>query len=173
MMSKVYLMSTMITPVDLDHGPQAVRLRKASVDEARVVLGGGFISAVGHAGTAEVLAQLLGTPVPANRITVRMSPGDRAVHFALKTRLPEGAVLSASELAALEYDLVLSEVLAPAPLAVPTAGAGKRCLHCGTAHVAPGTPADEHAQMEQCRQAEIAAMHAERAAIDEFEAYGV
>ena len=50
--------------------------------------------------------------------------------------------------------------------------AGKRCLHCGTAHIVLGTPADEHAQMEQCRQAEIAAMHAERAAIDGFEAYG-
>ena len=60
----------------------------------------------------------------------------------------------------------------PAPRAVPTAGAGKLCLHCGNAHIVPGTPADEHAQMEQCRQAEIAAMHAERAAIDEFEVHG-
>ena len=61
----------------------------------------------------------------------------------------------------------------PAPRAVPTARAGKLCLHCGNAHIAPGTPADEHAQMEHCRLAEIAAMHAERAAIDEFEVHGV
>ena len=50
--------------------------------------------------------------------------------------------------------------------------AGKLCLHCGNAHIVPGTPADEHAQMEQCRQAEIAAMQAERAGIDEFEVHG-
>jgi len=76
------------------------------------------------------------------------------------------------ELAALEYELVLSEVLAPAPLAAPTAGAGKLCLHCGKAHIVPGTPADEHAQMERCRQAESAAIHAEQAAIDAFGAHG-
>ena len=56
---------------------------------------------------------------------------------------------------------------APAP-----GRAGKRFLHCGSAHIVPGTPADEHAQMEQCRQAGIAAMQAERAAIDEFEVHG-
>ena len=48
----------------------------------------------------------------------------------------------------------------------------KVCFHCGNAHILPGTPAEEAAQMEQCRQAEIAAMQAERAAVDEFERYG-
>jgi uncharacterized membrane protein len=51
-------------------------------------------------------------------------------------------------------------------------GERKICLHCGNAHVIPGTPAEEAAQMEQCRQAEIAAMQAERAAMDELERYG-
>jgi hypothetical protein len=136
-MGTIYLMSTMVTPVDLDGGPRTVLLRKISVAEAREVLSDGYTSAVGHAGTADLLTRLLGTPVSANRITVRMSPGDRAVHFALKTRLPEGAVLSASELTALEYDLVLSEVPAPAPPAAPTADAGKPCLHCGGIRLVP------------------------------------
>jgi len=106
-----YLMNTLITPVNLDGGPKTVRFRRISAEDAAAVLRDGFISAVGHAGTAQVLSAILGTQVEVNRVTIQMRPGDRAVHFALRARLPEGAVLSAEELSKLDYDLVLSEVI--------------------------------------------------------------
>ena len=82
-----------------------------SVDEARVVLADGFQSAVGHQGTADVLSAVLGVHVPFNRQAIVMQPGDKAVVFRLKTRLPEGVVLTAEELQQLEYDLWLLERL--------------------------------------------------------------
>jgi hypothetical protein len=106
----VYLLNTIIVPADVDSGPKTVRLRKISATEAKDILSRGYTSAVGHEGTATVLSQVLGMQVPANRVAIRMGKGDKAVHFALKTRLPEGAVLSADELSRLDFDLLLSEV---------------------------------------------------------------
>jgi hypothetical protein len=40
-----------------------------------------------------------------------MKPGDRAIHFFLKSRLPEGVVLGEEELKKLDFWLVLSEVV--------------------------------------------------------------
>jgi hypothetical protein len=106
----MYLLNTIIVPVDLDSGPKTVRMRKVSPAEAKDILFLGYTSAVGHEGTAAVLSQVLGMPVPTNRIAIKMKTGDMAVHFALKTRLPEGAILSAEQLSQLDFDLVLSEV---------------------------------------------------------------
>jgi hypothetical protein len=39
-----------------------------------------------------------------------MEKGDKAIHFFLKQRLPEGVVLGEAELAKLEYWFILSEV---------------------------------------------------------------
>jgi hypothetical protein len=62
-----------------------------------ILLGGEFTSAVGHAATADVLTQILGVPIPHNRINIVMQPGDQAVVFRLKERLPEGRTLTADE----------------------------------------------------------------------------
>ena len=49
-------------------------------------------SAVGHADTAAVLGDVLGVPVPCNRVTVTLRPGDSAiVGQYIGPRLPEGA----------------------------------------------------------------------------------
>jgi hypothetical protein len=111
----LYVLNTLITPINFDEYAEArVRLRKVSVEEAREILAStNFISAVGHEGTAKLLSQLLGVHIPAERRTVFMKPGDKAIHFFLKTRLPEGVVLSEDELKKLDFWLVLSEVQAP------------------------------------------------------------
>ncbi len=62
-----------------------------AVDEARA-LAAGMASAVGHPDTAAVFAATLGVPVPMNRATVRLAPGDVAlVGQMMGPRLPEGA----------------------------------------------------------------------------------
>ena len=49
-------------------------------------------SAVGHAGTAAVFADVLGVPVPTNRVSVSLNPGDAALVGQYSgPRLPEGA----------------------------------------------------------------------------------
>lgn len=59
----------------------------------------GVHSAIGHAGTAELVARLLGIEVPLRREAVHMQPGDEALVFRLTRRLPEGVVLDARQLA--------------------------------------------------------------------------
>jgi len=64
------------------------------------------LSAVGHADTAAVISYVLNYPVPANRATVKLSPGDRAlVAQYIGPRLTEGAT-SLPEGARLEFYLL-------------------------------------------------------------------
>jgi len=108
----VYVLNTLVVPVNFDEYREVVVvMRRVSVEEAREVLKGGFVSAVGHEATAKLLSQLLGVEVPYSRATVYMKPGDKAIHFFLKTRLPEGKVLTLEELKRLDYWLVLSQVV--------------------------------------------------------------
>jgi hypothetical protein len=74
-------------------------------DLARERLADGFRSAVGHASSAAFLTRLLGLEVPVNRVSVAMAPGDAALVLRLRARLPEGAVLTAEEMAAVPYEL--------------------------------------------------------------------
>ena len=55
------------------------------------------ISAIGHAGTAQLLSTLCGVPVAVNRVSITLSPGDELLVFQLLVRLEEGKVLSAQE----------------------------------------------------------------------------
>ena len=67
----------------------------------------GFTSAVGHQSTAEVLTDLLGVEIRANRITVEPVPGDRFLCFKLNARPPEGAILDRETLEGLGYQFAL------------------------------------------------------------------
>jgi hypothetical protein len=110
----IYVLNTLITPIDFSELPEAkVRLRRITPEEARQILADGFVSAVGHEGTARLLSKLLGISIPTDRRTIFMRPGDKAVHFFLKSRLPEGVVLTEEQLKSLDFWLVLSEVQAP------------------------------------------------------------
>lgn len=79
------------------------------VEAAKILLAAGFESAIGHAGTAELLSTLLELEVPANRISITMNPGDKAVIFRMKERLPEGKVYSREEVAQLPFELGVLE----------------------------------------------------------------
>ena len=78
-----------------------------TVEQARQLLHGGFVSAVGHPASAQFLGEQLGIEVPVNRIAVEVQAGDRAIVLRLKGRLPEGKVLSAKEMKSLTFELGL------------------------------------------------------------------
>lgn len=79
---------------------------------ARERLAAGFHSAIGHAGSAAFLSALLDLHIPVNRVAVSMAAGDAALVLRLRERLPEGAVLTAAEMAAVPYELGWLERLA-------------------------------------------------------------
>jgi hypothetical protein len=110
-LGKVYLLNSLITPINFDKFSNAkISFRRVDVETVKRILSDGFISAVGHEATAQLLSKLLGVHVPLNRSQIFMEKGDKAIHFFLKQRLPGGVVLDEAELAKLEYWLILSEV---------------------------------------------------------------
>ena len=80
-----------------------------SIDQAKRLLDKGFVSAIGHQGTAELLSALLEQEIPCDRKAVELAPGDRALVFRLLERLPEGLVLDARSLSERKYMLCLLE----------------------------------------------------------------
>lgn len=80
-----------------------------TVDAARALMQNPFTSAIGHAGTAELLSTLLETEIPANRVQIQMQPGDKALVFRLTTRLEAGRVFTREEVAALPFELGILE----------------------------------------------------------------
>ena len=79
------------------------------VATARSLLELGFESAVGHAASARFLSRRLGIEIPMNRARIAMDPGDRALVLRLNARLPEGRLLSETEMDALPFELGLLE----------------------------------------------------------------
>ncbi len=78
------------------------------IAEARRLLAGGFVSAVGHAATALFLSRLFGIEVAENRVQIQMQPGDRAVVIRLLKRLEAGQTFdSVEELASLPCEIGL------------------------------------------------------------------
>jgi len=109
----IYLLNSLVIPVDFSNLEKVtVMMRKASVDEVRQLLRQEFVSAIGHEATATLLTKLLGVEVPFRRIAISAKPGDVLVHFvlSLRTRLPEGRVLSEEELRQLDYYFVISQI---------------------------------------------------------------
>ena len=72
-------------------GNADIHVREVSLDTARN-LAKGCVSVVGHADTAAVFADVLGTDVPCNRVSVTLDKGDTALVGQYSgPRLPEGA----------------------------------------------------------------------------------
>lgn len=61
-------------------------------------------SAVGHQSTAELLSALLERPIPVNRIQFVQSLGDLAIVFKLKSRAPEGVILTREQIETIGYE---------------------------------------------------------------------
>ena len=105
-----YLLNTLITPINFDKDEEAtIEFERISVGTACKTLKNGFVSAVGHEGTAKVIEQLCGISVPVERRTIFFEKGDEGIHFFLKQRLPEGKVLSKEELENLDFWFVRSK----------------------------------------------------------------
>jgi len=75
-----------------------IKVKKISLEEAKKILSSGFVSAIGHASTAQLLSQMLNMEVPANRVEIKLAPGQLLVVFQLMARLQEGKILSQEEL---------------------------------------------------------------------------
>lgn len=71
----------------------------------------GFISAIGHKATAEVISELLNIDVPLNRIDFKQEIGQKAIVLKLNKRPAEGCVLSRKEMEEIGYSLKLIERL--------------------------------------------------------------
>jgi hypothetical protein len=104
----LYLMSTTIIPA----GAEGLwRVRSCTLEQARLLyeaakLHGEAISTVGHASTAEVMTELLGQQVEANRLSISPAVGDEFLCFKLNQRPPEGAILDRAQLDEIGYQWV-------------------------------------------------------------------
>ena len=112
MAGKLYLLSTGYIPVQLEQWKKVVIVQRLiGIEEVKQLLANGFVSVVGHQSTAEIMSQILGITVVYNRQTIFLEPGDQAICFVLKTRPPEGRVLTAEELQQLGFYFIHAKVL--------------------------------------------------------------
>ena len=108
-MSSVYVLNSLIVPFE---GKEAMfYVRRVTADEARrYIKGRSIISAIGHKSTADALSVILGRKVEVNRIRITFKPGDSAIAFVLKQRLPEGTVIkNVEDLNRIGYELFIIE----------------------------------------------------------------
>jgi len=83
----------------LKEGEEAkIITKKISLEEAKKILSSGFMSAIGHASTAQLLSQMLNIEVPVNRVEIKLQPGQKLVVFQLMMRLQEGQVLNLEQI---------------------------------------------------------------------------
>lgn len=71
----------------------------------------GYISAIGHSATAELMSEILGVEVPKNRIHFVQEVDQLAIVFKLKVRPAEGVILTKEELLDIGYDLKIMKRL--------------------------------------------------------------
>lgn len=86
-MGRVYLLSSMIIPISFEYKSATVTIEEVSVEGARAILEGGFISAVGHEATARFLSRILSLDVKPNRETVYLHEGDEAIALQFRERI--------------------------------------------------------------------------------------
>jgi len=104
-------------PVVLFNGPVCTtaglyRVTDIDVAEARQLIQiHGYMSAVGHHASAEVLSSILQVDVPMNRIEYRQKIGQKAIALKLNVRPPEGRILTAAEMFQIGFGLQLLERL--------------------------------------------------------------
>ncbi|SFG06227.1 protein of unknown function [Desulfotomaculum arcticum] len=77
----------------------------------RYIKQNGFLSAIGHEATAEVMSDLLGENIKMNRIQFHQQVGQFAIAFKLNIRPQEGDVLTRKEIERIGFSLKLMERL--------------------------------------------------------------
>ena len=77
-LSNAFSLSMIADVVASDHSV-AVKISEISVEEVKALLQQQqpFVSAIGHASTADILSCLLGTTIQPNRISVKIKEGDK------------------------------------------------------------------------------------------------
>ncbi len=91
--------------INMLKGDSLIRFEQMTEEQFKVQLGSGkFVSAIGHATTAALLASRLDLPIEANRVEVSIEPGVLLYVAQVKGRLPEGHVLSEEEMQAVKID---------------------------------------------------------------------
>jgi hypothetical protein len=101
-MGAIYVLNSLIVPFK---GNKAqFTITKIDLSKAKEILQS-YVSAVGHAGTAQLISQLVGKNIPMNRISIYFDIGDEAVAFVPQERLPEGVVLDAEALAKININI--------------------------------------------------------------------
>ena len=97
---RVYLSNAFsLSMIEVRGEPVTVEFKRVGLDEVKVILSNGFVSVVGHPGTASALSKILGTEVPTNRVSIQLQPGDTLVVFQLALgRLPPGKELTEEEI---------------------------------------------------------------------------
>jgi hypothetical protein len=83
--------------------PAMVTIQEIGLDEVKKILNSSYISAVGHASTAELLTKLLGKEIKQNRVEIKLKQDDVLIVFQVLTRLPEGVVLDEQTLTTIPY----------------------------------------------------------------------
>lgn len=86
-----------------EHEGESRSVTRWPAEVAVRTLRAGFVSAVGHASTADALSRLTGLNIQANRIAVAPAPGDVLIVAAVRTprRLGEGQVYTEEEILAM------------------------------------------------------------------------
>ena len=102
-------------PVGLFNGTVATTnglysIKDIDIDTAKkYVKQNGFISAIGHEATAEIMSDLFEMNIPMNRIQFHQEIGQIAIVFKLNERPPEGDVLDRAELERVGFCLKIME----------------------------------------------------------------
>jgi hypothetical protein len=71
----------------------------------------GFISAIGHEATAQIMSDLLEVDIKMNRIQFEQQVGQLAIAFKLNERPPEGEILNREEVEQVGYSFKIMERL--------------------------------------------------------------
>jgi len=97
---RVYLGNAFIlSMIEVQGKLVTVEFRRIGLDEVKAILSTGFVSVVGRPNTASALSKILGTEVPANRVSIQLQPGDTLIVFQLALgRLPLGKELTEEEI---------------------------------------------------------------------------
>ena len=88
------------------------KISDIDVDDAKkLIFKNGFISAIGHESTAEVISDTFNIDIPMNRINFKQQVGQKAIVFKLNKRPPEGSILCRDEIEQIGYSFKLMERL--------------------------------------------------------------
>ena len=74
-----------------------------------LIVKNGFVSAIGHDATAEIMSNILEQDIPMNRIQFHQKVGQKAVVFKLNERPPEGQILTREEVERVGFSLKIME----------------------------------------------------------------